>query len=206
MKMLRFLDMEFDTDTHPIQSDGTAYITLNVKPHNRIYETDLHHAPIRDRLKPIAHTISKAEGILYHTMEVDGTAKICIRATANKREQHGNNPNDHHKVFGLRIVTSEEQPELLISQGGKQKEQDPVNVDGHLTHVELELQRITMAMDLVVKEANVNQERDTKFHKQTLAMHSATTFWPIVQVCVLLMTGFTQTSHIVHFFKSRRII
>jgi hypothetical protein len=191
-------DMYFD-DTHPLSSNNKAYITINVKPHNRVFDTDLHHAPIRDRLKPLAHTIAKNEGTLYHTMEVDGTAKICLRATDS------NKVDDHAMVFGLRIITSEEQPELT-REHGKGKDVSPAHVDQHLTHVEMELQRISTAMESVMKEATINQERDTKFHKQTLAMHSATTFWPIVQVCVLLMTGFTQTSHIVHFFKSRRII
>jgi emp24/gp25L/p24 family/GOLD len=192
------IDMDFD-DSHPIVSHSKAYITINVKPHNRVFDTDLHHAPIRNRLKPLAHTIDKNEGTLYHTMEVDGTAKICIRATDTDKV------DDHNMVFGLRIMTSEEQPELIRTHG-KDKDTTPANVERHLTHVEMELQRISTAMESVLKEADVNQERDTKFHKQTLAMHSATTFWPIVQVCVLLMTGFTQTSHIVHFFKSRRII
>ena len=189
--------MEFD-DSHP--SSTKAYITVTAKPHNRVFDTDLHHAPIRDRLKPVVHTITQNEGIYYHTMEVDGTAKICIRATTDAEK--GNDQNS--MVFGLRLTTSDEEPELL-----RQLEKDnPVttDLDGHLTHVEIELRRITMAMEAVLKEANQNQEQDTKFHKQTLAMHSAITFWPMLQVCVLLMTGFTQTSHIIHFFKSRRII
>ena len=187
--------MEFD-DSHPTSSK--AYITITARPHNRVYDTDLHHAPIRDRLKPLVHTITTNEGTLHHKMEVDGTAKVCIRATDSDK---GNN---YSAVFGLRITTSDEEPELFRQM---EKDSPPTtDLDGHLSHVEMELKRITMALEAVLKEANHNQEQDTKFHKQTLAMHSAITFWPILQVCVLLMTGFTQTSHIIHFFKSRRII
>lgn len=187
--------MEFD-DSHPLSNK--AYITVSVRPHNRVFDTDLHHAPIRDRLKPVVHTITKNEGTWFHTMEVDGTAKFCVRATDSDKG------NDYSMIFGLRLTTSDEEPELL-----RQLEKDSpptTDLDGHLSHVEMELKRITMAMEAVLKEANYNQEQDTKFHKQTLAMHSAITFWPMLQVCVLLMTGFTQTSHIIHFFKSRRII
>lgn len=185
--------MEFD-DSHP--SPTKAYISITTKPHNRVVDTDLHHAPVRDRLKPLAHTVTKNEGTLYHTMEIDGTATICVRATNSDKG------NDYSMVFGLRLSTSDEEPELIR----RLEKDNPADLDGHLSHLEMELKRITMAMDTVLKEASRNQEQDTKFHKETLAMHSATTFWPILQVCVLLMTGFTQTSHIVHFFKSRRII
>ena len=187
--------MEFD-DSHPTSSK--AYLTITTKPHNRVYDTDLHHAPIRDRLKPLVHTITNNEGTVYHKMEVHGTAKVCIRATDSDK---GNN---FSMVFGLRLTTSDEEPELFRQLD---KDSPPTtDLDGHLSHVEMELKRITMAMEVVLKEATHNQEQDTKFHKQTLAMHSAITFWPMLQVCVLLMTGFTQTSHIIHFFKSRRII
>jgi hypothetical protein len=175
---------------------------VNVKPLNRIFETDLHFAPIRDRLKPLSHMITKKEGTLYHTMEAYGTATICIRvspANANRRVM----------AFGLRVTSSDEQPDILRTVekiNGKANELKGIDVDQHLTLMEIELQRISGAMETVLKEAEINKNRDDKFHQQTLAMHSATTFWPIVQVCVLLMTGFTQTTHIVRFFKSRRII
>jgi hypothetical protein len=187
--------MDFD-DSHPTSSK--AYLTITERPHHRVFDTDLHHAPIRDRLKPLVHTMTKNEDTLYHKMEVDGTAKVCIRATDTDKGA------DYSMIFGLRLTTSDEEPELY-----RQLEKDnptTTDVDGHLSHVEMELKRIKTAMEVVLKEANHNQEQDAKFHKQTLAMHSAITFWPMLQVCVLLMTGFTQTSHIIHFFKSRRII
>jgi hypothetical protein len=39
-----------------------------------------------------------------------------------------------------------------------------------------------------------------------LAMHSSMSIWPMVQAFVLIVTGIAQASHIVNFFKSRRII
>ena len=165
-----------------------------------MYETDLHLAPIRNRLKPLSHSINKKEGTLFHTMEVAGIATICIRVQTSA----SNRPS---LAFGLRIVSSDEQPEIQrLAEIEKAKGAPKTNVDAHLSHMELELQRISRAMEVVLKEANQNRDRDDKFHQQALAMHSASTFWPIVQVCVLLMTGFTQTTHIVRFFKSRRII
>jgi hypothetical protein len=79
-------------------------------------------------------------------------------------------------------------------------------VASHLSTMVTELQRISHSMKSILSEADFAKERDSIFHRQTQAMDQATIFWPIVQVCVLLMTGFAQASHIVRFFKSRRIL
>ena len=58
----------------------------------------------------------------------------------------------------------------------------------------------------MVKQAEFAKEREQVFQEQHEHMHEAAMWWPVVQVCVLIMTGFTQASHITRFFKSRRII
>jgi hypothetical protein len=87
-----------------------------------------------------------------------------------------------------------------------EEEEATGGADYHLGHLEKELFRIQNMMYFILREANFAQQRDTIFHQQTDAMHSATIFWPILQVCILLATGFTQANHIVHFFKKRRLI
>lgn len=180
---------------------GPTYLTVNVKPANRVFDTDLHNAPIRQRLKPLSHLMEAKKGEVTHQFEVDGTATICLRSSIASAK--------NVMAFAMRVETSEEVPGIRAEK--KRKDAAAVaaattDVDQHLTHMELELKRISLAMNHVLKEADLNKDQDARFHDQTLAMHRATTFWPIVQVCVLLMTGFTQASHIVRFFKSRRII
>ena len=167
-------------------------IRVELRPWNRVYEQDLHEAPVRERTKIVSETVSKAESSFLYEFGVDGTAEICLQAL---------DATPHNPVAaGIRVETSEELPSLA-------KRPEPVaDVGDHLTHMETELVRISGAMQQLIHEAHMNQEQDELFHEQTLAMHSATTFWPIVQLCVLLMTGFTQASHIVRFFKSRRLI
>ena len=187
--LLHCLDLILDrTD----QKYAPTYVTIDVKPANRVYDTDLHMAPVREKLNPLSKLIDARKGQFFHKYEVSGTANICIRASSASSKKP--------IAFALRVETSEEIPE--INDATKQE----ANVDQHLTHMERELKRIQSAMEHVLREADLNKKQDAVFHEQTLAMNAATTFWPIVQVCVLLMTGFTQASHIVRFFKSRRII
>jgi hypothetical protein len=170
---------------------GPVYITVNVVPAKRVFDTDLHVAPIRHRLKPTSVLLEHTNGTVTHKVEVDGAVNICLRAglaTAEKPLR-----------FGWRIQLSEADP--IPSSAA-----DAASVDRHLSHMELELKRIQVGMHHIIKQADFAKEREAVFHQNTLRMHAAATFWPIVQVCVLIITGFTQASHIVRFFKSRRII
>jgi hypothetical protein len=166
-----------------------THMTIDVRPALRVTDTKLHASPILNRLKPTRLLVESHQGILEHAFEVDGRASICIAAGGASKEQP--------LRFGLRVVKKKSVAAKLPPA---------TDVGGHLSHMEVELQRIEEEMKSILKEADFSKERDAVFHQQTLSMHSATIFWPIVKVCVLLMTGFTQASHIVRFFQSRRII
>jgi hypothetical protein len=191
--MLFTADLSFDTHD---KNRVDVHLTVNVKPLNRIFDTDLHHAPVREHLKPTVKMLEANEGYILHTFEINGIASVC----AQSKKASPRSP----VAIGLRIESSEEVPALILES--KKESESPADVDAHLTHMEMELMRITAAMTQLLKEADLNRDQDERFHEQTMEMVKATTFWPIVQVCVLLMTGFTQASHIVQFFKRRRII
>lgn len=187
------IDIVYDENDHKY---GPTYITVNTIPDKRVLNTQLHMSPIQSRLKPISKTIKERYGSIIHRFELDGSAIICIRSTTASY--------NNIQRFSIRIDDDENDPTILLPQDNGSTSQK--NINEHLTHMEKELQRITLAMTHVLKEADYNKDQDIIFHKQTLAMHNAITFWPIVQVCVLLITGFTQANHIVRFFKSRRIV
>ena len=176
-----------------------TFIALTVDPADRVTDTKLHPSPVRNRLHPQNVVVEKPEGKFKHTMEVDGNAEICIRASAASSAKP--------MRFGLRVVEEDDYSDLLMDQKDEAgKEEDKAKVSAHLSHMEMEIRRIQSGMVRILGEADFAKERDSMFHRQTQSMHSATIFWPIVQVCVLIMTGFTQASHIVRFFQSRRII
>jgi len=189
-----------DTDIPLDKTDpdyAPTFLMLNVVPADRVTDTKLHSAPILSRLHPKNQIIDSVEGKMVHTMEVDGKADICVRASAAS--------SIRPMRFGIRVVEKDD-PALGELFDGKSKEGDKEKLATHLSHMEMEIRRIQMGMTRILGEADFAKERDSIFHKQTQSMHSATIFWPIVQVCVLIMTGFTQASHIVRFFQSRRII
>lgn len=185
--LTHFIDVPLDKNS---PGYTPTFLSVNVKPARRVVDTKLHSAPILSRLRPTNHMLEKSQGSIEHTMEVDGVANVCIRAAAASSTKP--------MRFGIRVVKTDTDP--IVAQKGK------TELDTHLSHMEVEMKRLTMGMSTILKEADFAKERDSVFHQQTVSMHAATTFWPMVQVSVLLLTGFTQASHIVRFFQSRRII
>jgi hypothetical protein len=102
--------------------------------------------------------------------------------------------------FSLRIEKENE------ARAHEEETADQTSVDKHLTHMEMEMKHLMNSMKDIIAEADFSKDRETHFHHQTLSMHAASMWWPIVQLCVLLLTGFTQANHVVRFLKSKRLI
>jgi len=197
------LVISYDAPDLPLDKKDPKYaptfLTVSVRPANRVTDTKLHSAPILSHLKPKNQILDALQGTVRHTMEVDGRAEVCVRASLAG--------SDRPMRFGLRVVEHQELLGNFDSEDAAAKsKKNTAQISNHLSHMETEIRRIQMGMTRILSEADFAKERDQVFHKQTQSMHSATIFWPIVQVCVLIMTGFTQASHIVRFFQSRRII
>jgi emp24/gp25L/p24 family/GOLD len=178
-----FTDITLDSQSPDY---SPVYLTINLVPSGRVYDTDLHNAPVRQHLKPTSVLIEKVEGSVTHKLEMDGTVNLCWRAGMATKEKP--------LRFAFIMHWTEAEPSA------------PVQVDYHLSQMEVELKRVQNGMRSILRQADYSKEQESLFHKNTLRMHAAATFWPVVQVCVLIITGFTQASHIVRFFKSRRII
>lgn len=132
------------------------------------------------------------EGSIVHQFEMDGKGRVCVRSEKASPTRP--------LLFKFRIQSDSDEEPLAEEKAAMG------DFSAHLTHMEMEIGRVEKSMHGVLKNADFLKEQDALFHKQAQDMDSATLFWPIVQVCVLLMTGFTQARHIVEFFKQRRII
>ena len=178
---------------------GPTYITITEKPAKKLSDIEETHDARKRRVKPKKlfqpsnKELDALSGKILHKVVEDGEVSICIRASTAGTK----NP----MRFALRVEEADDEEEDETQPG------DPgLGVDHHLSFMETEMTRIERSMHHILSEANYAKERDSIFHKQSNDMHSASLFWPIMHVGIVLVTGFTQASHIVRFFKSRRII
>ena len=183
-----------------------AYIKIHVSAADgRVMDTKHHAAPVRSHLKPTKELLRQPKGSVRHTMEVDGIATLCIMAPTIHERNRRQKQHERFYRFGFRVLTTEE--DYAASADAAAAAAAPkADVDSNLGYMEKEIARIERAMKNLLREADFAKDRDAAMHQQFLAMHSTTFYWPVMHCCVLLVTGFTQASHIVRFFQSRRII
>lgn len=79
------------------------------------------------------------------------------------------------------------------------------NAKEHFSQMEKTLSGLISKTDMILRQADYAKELEVEFHEQSIAMNKASQWWPIVQLCVLLVTGFTQANHMVQFFKKHHI-
>jgi hypothetical protein len=181
---------------------GLTYITLLEKPvdtlqdklgdFERIAERRIQQLERnKQRLQPVSQEIKDTKGSFVHRIHQDATADVCIRASTAS----GSNPMRFH----VRVEeVGDSDPDELEKNG--------FGADQHWSFLETQMNRIEHEMQVIIAEADFFKERDAIYHQETDDMHKATTFWPILHIGILLITGFTQANHIVRFFQSRRII
>jgi len=214
-----------DSDTRKDQ-DGVrpSYITVMERPVETLEEkrlelaTDgdslerrraiLNNLSQRDRkgIKPVSNAVTESVGsFLYETHSADCLLQICVR-DKNVSEKSP-------KSFHLRIEEyededeSEERLDAFEKQERDFENRTPLkSAEHHWTFLEAQLDRIEHEVHTILREADFFRERDALYHQQVDDMNKATVFWPILHVCILLVTGFTQANHIISFFKEHRII
>jgi len=184
------------------REDSFAWISINAKvskPGTVNNARDLNDHFKRNfnvkSLVAVKEKITEKKAALTYETETDGEVEVCIQASKASSQ----NP--------LRFKMSiEEENEMHVHDGANDKEEDETDTESHLSHMELEMRHLLINMRNIVAAANMSKQREILFHQQTLSMHAASMWWPIVQLCVLLLTGFTQANHVVKFLKSKRLI
>lgn len=158
----------------------------------------------------VREELTKKEGFINFTSSDDGgdSVEICVASmTASV-----NRPVRFH----LNVVTSEW---LLLGITSKteedaKKERDEVaaavefqaqEAKQSMTRLERDMSTFTRRVKSILDRADVNKDQEVSFHDQSIAMNRAASYWPIIRLVFLFLTGFAQVNHIIQFMKSRRI-
>eukprot|EP00591_Stephanopyxis_turris_P006841 CAMPEP_0195518388 /NCGR_PEP_ID=MMETSP0794_2-20130614/12786_1 /TAXON_ID=515487 /ORGANISM="Stephanopyxis turris, Strain CCMP 815" /LENGTH=213 /DNA_ID=CAMNT_0040647339 /DNA_START=268 /DNA_END=909 /DNA_ORIENTATION=+ len=141
--------------------------------------------------KKVNNKITNQSGKISHKVELDGPVQVCIFSHA----AHAKNP----VRLGFQIMEG-------LGDNEKDAENNEKEVKDHITRLYIHVTELTNVIGGVLREADYAKEREIEFHSLSQNMHAASQWWPIVHIFVLLLTGFTQASHMVRFFKSKRLV
>ena len=214
-----------DSDTSQRDNSRLSYITLLEQPIDTLEGMRLEHATDhaslekrramlndlsqRERagIRPVSNAMKEPAGsFLYKTHGADSVVEVCVR----DKDVSARSPKSFHiRVEELEGGEEEDEEALDFFEEITEDRKNQVprkDVEHHWTFLEAQLNRIEHEIHTIIREADFFRERDALYHQQMDDLNKATVFWPVLHICILLLTGFTQANHIISFFKQHRII
>jgi len=167
-----------------------------------------HHGRNRNHAKKqekVVQDLEAKKGSVQFVTEVDGEVTICVQSLTASAVSPS--------PISLRVTESPAGEESVgapppgkTTPGAEQFDtQSQRNAKEHFSQMEKTLSGLISKTDMILRQADYAKELEVDFHEQSIAMNKASQWWPIVQLCVLLVTGFTQANHMVQFFRKHHI-
>jgi len=153
----------------------------------------------------VVKDLETKRGSIQYVTTHDGQVSICVQSLTASAVSP--------TPISLRVTESPageeavgEPAEKTAPEGGRQLDsQSQQNAKAHFSQMERTLTGLISKTDMILRQADYAKELEVEFHEQSIAMNKASQWWPIVQLCVLLVTGFTQANHMVQFFRKHHI-
>ena len=153
----------------------------------------------------VVKDLETKKGAVQFVTQQDGAVSICVQSLTASAVSPS--------PISLRVTESpageeevgEVPPEKESDSAAKVDSESQRNAKEHFSQMEKTLSGLISKTDMILRQADYAKELEVEFHEQSIAMNKASQWWPIVQLCVLLVTGFTQANHMVQFFRKHHI-
>jgi len=187
----------------------TITISQNEGRENKHGARSAHNNPRVDKYKnkdqqdsKVVKDLETKTGNIEYITRQDGLVSICIQSLVASAVSP--------TPISLRVTESSGSEEVSDSPPDKTTlpnvdTQSQRNAKEHFSQMEKTLSGLISKTDMILRQADYAKELEVEFHEQSIAMNKASQWWPIVQLCVLLVTGFTQANHMINFFRKHHI-
>ena len=149
----------------------------------------------------IREELTERKGVIeFFTGDVDGLVDICVQSLSATQFSPVR--------FSLNVTIAqadEQKTERKMEDLQASDVLDTNMVKAQMTRLDRDMQTLNTRIQSLLSNADFNKDQEMAFHDQSIAMNRAATYWPMIQVVVLLVTGFTQANHIVRFMKGHHI-
>ena len=150
----------------------------------------------------VVKDLSQKKGSIEYVTQVDGKVSICVQSLTASAVSP--------TPISLRVTESPAGEDSVgdgsvKTDGSKLDSQSQRNSKEHFSQMKKTLSSRISKTGMILRQADYAKELEVEFHEQSIAMNKASQWWRIVQLCVLLITGFTQANHMVAFFRKHHI-
>jgi hypothetical protein len=150
----------------------------------------------------IREELTERQGTIeFLTGDTDGTVNICMQSISAEKSS----PSRFMLNVTVEQTMDPEQQEVMDRQNKGLNPQETNMVKVQMSRLERDMQTLSNRVSTILKNADVNKDQEVAFHDQSVAMNRAATYWPIIRLTVLVITGFTQANHIVRYMKTHHI-
>lgn len=155
-------------------------------------------------------TLTEPSGTFQYDLKhsFSGTLEICIGIRQQSGRRYPKPSLVSMYVVQATTVDSffEETEEEMRKAKRNVLDEDQKHARVHLNYLDRVVANLVKEANLLLSTADQIKDQESSFHQKSIDMNSASKWWPMLHIMVLLATGFTQANHIVSFFKSRHII
>ena len=171
--------------------------------HGRTVDTRGQHGrKQKEQREQVVKDLETKKGSIKFTTVVDGKVSICVQSlTASAISPTPISLRVTESPAGEESLSPPKEAEAVL----KVDNQSQRRAKEHFSQMEQTLNSLISKTEMILRQADFAKELEVEFHEQSIAMNKASQWWPIVQLCVLLVTGFTQANHMVQFFRKHHI-
>eukprot|EP00545_Synedropsis_sp_CCMP1620_P003172 CAMPEP_0119013742 /NCGR_PEP_ID=MMETSP1176-20130426/8881_1 /TAXON_ID=265551 /ORGANISM="Synedropsis recta cf, Strain CCMP1620" /LENGTH=264 /DNA_ID=CAMNT_0006966855 /DNA_START=50 /DNA_END=847 /DNA_ORIENTATION=- len=143
------------------------------------------------------NVITDPSGMLFFTTapEDDGVLEMCVQSLKATETDPVR--------FSLKVEMSPYVPEAVKEE---KKSQNSQVVDGHVSRMQTDIKGLERKLEMIMNTVEWTKEQEIKVHDRAISMNRASQYWPMFHILVLIITGYTQASHIAKFFRRHHIV
>lgn len=159
----------------------------------------------RETPDKLVKDLDTKKGYVEYVTKQDGQVSICVQSLTASTV----NPTP----ISLRVTEMPAGGEFVgpgkeatsAAPGEQLDSKSQRNAKAHFSQMENTLSSLVSKTEMILRQADYAKELEVEFHEQSIAMNKASQWWPILQLSVLLITGFTQANHMIQFFRKHHI-
>ncbi|KAL3806083.1 hypothetical protein ACHAXA_006217 [Cyclostephanos tholiformis] len=165
-----------------------------------------HNRDPRAQQEKFITDLNAKKGNVEYITKQDGQVSICVQSlTASAINPTPISLRVTESAAGEESVGPGKEATSDVAPGQQLDSESQRNAKVHFSQMEKTLSSLISKTDMILKQADYAKELEVEFHEQSIAMNKASQWWPILQLSVLLITGFTQANHMIQFFRKHHI-
>jgi hypothetical protein len=170
----------------------------------------------REDMTILSQDLRDASGKVEYVTDVDGFHLYCVHqlaevaqadAAADAAPAAGSQAKSQ-AVSPSHPVTSSPPTrfQILVDYGYSHAHYQALAQEQGFDAVNVDVRKLNDMLDLALNEAHYTKYKEMEFHDQTEAMNEEALWWPVAQICILVVIGVFQARHLKFIFKQNKLI